>query len=93
MWVYDKMMKKLLIMVVLGLIVSTAFTTATALNTNSKQETKNDNETNFFKIEKIKGHWRFIDSKGEPFFSTGICGVSSGSFYSPATEVTRIMKT
>jgi agarase len=45
---------------------------------------KLEEETNgFFRVEQINGRWCFLDPNGEPFFSTGICGISIGAGYAP----------
>jgi hypothetical protein len=38
--------------------------------------------TGFFRTEKIDGKWWFVDPEGYLFFSTGSCGVGSGSSFS-----------
>jgi hypothetical protein len=38
--------------------------------------------TGFFRVEKIDGKWWFVDPEGYLFFSTGSCGIGSGSAFS-----------
>jgi hypothetical protein len=38
--------------------------------------------TGFFHVEKINDKWWFVDPEGYLFFSTGSCGISSGSSFS-----------
>lgn len=50
------------------------------------ETTKNDfleTEEGFFRVEKINNRWMFIDPSGEPFFSTGICGIRASGNYAP----------
>lgn len=78
------MKKKLLIFGVIGFIILTNCTTIIALNINSKHDVITfNNNTNFFQIEKVKGMWHFVDPEGNPFFSTGICGVTAIGIYAP----------
>lgn len=73
---------KIIIIGLIGLLLVSSFTLTTA------KKIKED-ESGFFRVEQYNERWRFIDPNGDPFFSTGICGVrSSGSFapdlgYSP----------
>ena len=40
--------------------------------------------TGFFRVEQADGRWRFVDPRGTPFFSTGMCSVSAKGNYAPA---------
>jgi len=53
------------------------------MNIDNSEETINKKSLGFFKVEQVNSKWCFIDPEGNPFFSTGICGVSSSGFYAP----------
>jgi agarase len=43
----------------------------------------NNEKCNFFRVEYSNDHWKFIDPNGNPFFSTGICGIRANGAYAP----------
>jgi len=68
---------KIIILGVIFLFLIPSFTLSTAENIA-------DNEgTGFFRVEKHNGRWRFIDPDGNPFFSTGICGLTANTNFAP----------
>ena len=38
----------------------------------------------FFTVEEKNGRWMFITPEGEPFFSTGVCGIRANGNFAPA---------
>ena len=69
--------KKTFILGLIGLFIISSLSISIAENIN-----ENEN-ISYFRVENNNGRWYFIDPYGEPFFSTGICGVSSNYNYAP----------
>ena len=82
-----KICRKTRIILLTGFILTLltlASTLSIAIENICLSSDKTDNNgTGFFQVTQINDRWCFIDPDGNPFFSTGICGISAKGGYAP----------
>ena len=79
----NKVIKKIIIIFLLSLIFIQIFTVPFSISQENNKDIEIKDDTGFFEVEQKNDRWMFIDPWGNPFFSTGICGIRASGNYAP----------